>query len=256
MVQSVGNENKRPGALPYALGGAAVGGLAGWGASKLDFTKAAKYNSWDDVLKDSKDIFKAAGEDGASDTVKNAKTAIEDAMKTYKETVRNAFKEGDAFKKLSEEVANNKKALDGQRDNFKTLYKDLLDDLIKNDGAFEFNHNGKTGKELEAEASKYIKELLGKKDVNAEWKKVTDLQAAKTSYTEAASKLKGVKLNELTEATANKVKQANTDAWEAVKDKVKDFKKPRTLLLAAGLAAAGLLAGLMLRPKAKPVEEA
>jgi lysophospholipase L1-like esterase len=43
----------------------------------------------------------------------------------------------------------------------------------------------------------------------------------------------------------------------SVKDKVKDFKKPRTMMLAIGGAALGLLAGaFLLRPKAKPVEEA
>ena len=64
-------------------------------------------------------------------------------------------------------------------------------------------------------------------------------------------------LKEKTSALSNKVKevpsvkQAATDCWNAVADKVKDVKVPRTKMLLIGGAVAGVLLGLLTKPKSK-----
>lgn len=251
MVQSVGNENKRPGVLPYALGGTAAGAAAGWGLSKLDFTKAAKYSSWQDILKDSKDLFKAAKEEGASEAVKEAKTAIESAKTTFKDAVKNLSEHSDAYKNLSQ-YADRNTALEA--------YKTKLADFVSQakEGKLGFDAAGKTGDELTKAAKEHVNKLVKNGD-----DKVKDLKDALTALKDKNKALKDhvtkekvQVFKETTENITKTVKEASDKAWESVKDKVKDFKKPRTAMLAAGLAAVGLVAGLLLRPKAKPAEEA
>ena len=60
MTQNMAVEQKKPSALPGMLIGTGVGAVAGWGLSKVDALKAPKYNSFADILKDSKDVFEAA----------------------------------------------------------------------------------------------------------------------------------------------------------------------------------------------------
>ena len=74
MTQNMAVEQKKTSALPGMLIGGTAGAAAGWGLSKIDALKKPKYSSFEDILKDSKDIFEAAKKDGASDDVKNIAT--------------------------------------------------------------------------------------------------------------------------------------------------------------------------------------
>lgn len=252
MVQSVGNENKRPSVLPYALGGAAVGTAAGWGASKLGFTKATRYTSWQDVLKDSKDLFVEAGKEGASDTVKEASTAIKTAKESFINSVKNLGEHSDAYKNLSQYAERNT-ALEA--------YKTKLADFVAQakEGKLGFDAAGKTGDDLTKAAKEYVNKLVKNGD-----DKVKDLsEALKSLKGKNEALTKHVKENsvqkfkESSEAIEKTVKEASEKAWEGVKDKVKDFKVPRTKAFMIGGAIVGLLAGaLLLRPKAKKAEQA
>lgn len=252
MVQSVGNETKRPSVLPYALGGTAAGALAGWGLSKAGFTQGAKYSSWQDILKDSKDDFKKMV-DAAGDNAEKKKgvEAVRGAYTTYKDSVRKLAEHSDAYKNLAEF----KPAMDARQ-----AAKDAIDNLVNEakQGKLGFEVGEKTGDELTKAAKEHVNKLIKNKDDKV--KVATDALATlkeKNKALAAKAKEGNVQIfKETIETNKNKAKEAATTAWEAVKDKVKDFKKPRTLLLAGGLAVAGLVAGLLLRPKAKPVEEA
>lgn len=251
MVQSVGTENKRPSALPYALGGTAAGALAGWGLSKAGFTQATKFSSWQDVLKESKDIFEAAGKDGASDAVKEAKTAIESAKSTFKDAVKNLGEHSDAYKNLSQYAERNS-ALEA--------YKTKLAEFVSQakEGKLGFDAAGKTGDELTKAAKEHVNKLVKSgddkvKDLSDVLKTLKDKNKALSDH---VTKEKVQVFKESKENIEKTIKEASDKAWESVKDKVKDFKVPRTKMLAIGGAALGLLAGaFLLRPKAKPVAE-
>lgn len=252
MVQSVGNENKRPGVLPYALGGTAAGALAGWGLSKADFTKAAKYSSWQDVLKDSKDIYEGAAKDGASDAAKEAKTAVESAKTTFKEAVKNLGEHSDAYKNLPQLAERN-----AARDAYKAKFTEFV--AQAKEGKLGFDAAGKTGDELTKEAEKHVRKLLKDGDDKVKGLKdaLTALKDKNKALKDHVTKEKIQVFKESKENIENTVKEASDKAWESVKDKVKGFKDPRTKMLAIGGAVLGLLAGaFLLRPKAKPVEEA
>ena len=68
-------QNQRPSAVPYVLGGAAIGGAAG-AMQPWVGVKKPKYASFDDILKDSKDTFAKAKEDAKKDDVKEAYNKI------------------------------------------------------------------------------------------------------------------------------------------------------------------------------------
>ena len=125
-----------------------------------------------------------------------------------------------------------------------------------------FDAAGKTGDELTKEAEKHVRKLLKSGDDKVKDLKdtLTALKDKNKALKDHVTKEKVQVFKESKENIEKTIKEASDKAWESVKEKVtvnaKDFKKPRTLLLAGGLAVAGLLAGLMLRPKAKPAEEA
>ena len=94
MTQDLTVQNQRPSAMPYVLGGTAAGALAGWGASKIPALQSAKYNSWQDILKDSADDFKKMTETaGENETLKNGVEAVKTAAADYKTKIKEALKD-------------------------------------------------------------------------------------------------------------------------------------------------------------------
>ena len=147
MVQSVGTENKKQGVLPYALGGAAVGALGGWGLSNAGFTKAPKYDSWKAVLMDSKDILEKGSVEGASTEVKEATEAVKNAKATFNNSIKNLVEKSDDYKTLSQYAERNKANAD-----YLNEFKRLVAEAEK--GNLGFDTAGKTGEELTKAAKK------------------------------------------------------------------------------------------------------
>lgn len=241
MVQSVGNENKRPGVLPYALGGAAAGTAAGWGLSKLNFTKTAKYSSWQDVLKDSKDLFKAAKEEGAADNVKEAATSVKENLRKYYENIR------PTIESVKNSMTKEKTALNEAHTKFKDLWNSEATKIVekikdKTITIKDLDPATASEEKILKEARKYLRDNM-----------TDDLKTAQKNIHDAANKFKELNFDE---AQTKLIKEKADDAWKAVQDKVKGFKAPRTKMLAIGGAVLGLLTGaFLLRPKAKPAEE-
>lgn len=247
MTQDLSVQSKRPSAIPYAVGGAAVGTAAGWGLSKIPALQGARYSSWKDILRDSKDLFEAASKDGASDTVKDAATAIKTAKESFINTVKNLGEHSDAYKNLSQYAERGNAA-----EAFKTKFADFV--AQAKDGKLGFDAAGKTGDELSKAAKEYVNKLMKNgdekvKDLSDALKTLKDKNTALSQY---VSENKIQVFKETSENIQKTVKEASGKAWEAVKDKVKDFKAPKTKSLMIGGAVVGLLLGaLLLRPKNK-----
>ena len=172
--------------------------------------------------------------------------------KSIVNSVKNLGEHSDAYKNLSQYAERNT-----ARDAYKTKFTEFV--AKAKAGELGFDAAGKTGDELTKEAEKHVRKLLKDGD-----DKVKDLKDALTALKDKNKALKDhvtkekvQVFKETTENITKTVKEASDKAWESVKDKVKDFKKPRTTMLAIGGAVLGLLAGaFLLRPKAKPAEEA
>lgn len=250
MTQDLTVQNQRPSAMPYVLGGTAAGALAGWGASKIPALQGAKYNSWQDILKDSADDFKKMTEAaGENETLKNGVEAVKTAAADYKTKIKEALK--DAVPEFDEKL---KGATEFTKRNdaiqaMKTKYAEVLEQ-VKN-GGLGFDKKDLAGDDLTKAAKKYIKENMDKEDFKALKEALDGLKNANKNFADKAKEL-GVKSNkQFSKEVTDKIKTAADDAWNAVKDKVKDFKEPRTKALLIGGAVAGLLLGALLRPKAK-----
>lgn len=250
MTQDLTVQNQRPSAMPYVLGGTAAGALAGWGVSKLDFTKAPKYNSWGDILKDSKDDFKKmADAAGENETLKKGVEAVRTAAADYKTKLKDAINgakpEFDAKLKDLAELTKKNEANAA----FKTKYSEVLA-KVKN-GELGFDKKDLTGDDLTKAAKKYIKENLDKEDMKPVKEALEALKNANKDFKAKAKELGVASNKKFSEEVTKKLKDAADDAWKAVQDKVKDFKQPRTKALLIGGAVVGLLLAALLRPKAK-----
>ena len=247
MTQDYAVQNQGPSPFVRGVLGTGVGALGGWGISKIPALQGAKYSSWQDILKDSKDDFKkmvdAAGDNAE---MKKGVEAVRGAYTTYKDSVRKLAEHSDAYKNLAEF----KPAMDARQ-----AAKDAIDNLVNEakQGKLGFEVGEKTGDELTKAAKEHVNKLIKNKDDKV--KVATDALATLKEKNKAlATKAKEGNVQifkETIETNKNKAKEAATTAWESVKDKVKDFKAPKTLAWVGGLAAAGLVLGLLLKPKAK-----
>lgn len=271
---------QRPSAMPYALGGAIIGGAAGAGASKIGCgMKTAAYKSWEDAVQAatdadsfvSKQIAKGGDNKAAWEAVKTQAEAVQKAEKVLKDIKLpegfNAATELEAFadKTLAKEVAE--KALEGKK---KELFNSALEAIKKSD--------------------KYTIEGVGELDNKALLAHIEQLdEAGLKKLVESNTEHYGSKLTEVTKDAQSVVDNATKDAKDAlealnkknnlsddirnsyvsakrglneVKGKAKEalkediiskLKKPSMLKTAAAVAAVGLLLGLALRPKAPEV---
>jgi len=236
MTQDLSVQNKRPSALPYALGGAAVAGGIGAGLAQIPALKGQKFNSWNDVLAGYKDVLKLSKEEGASEAVKNAVNPLKEQIRNFYNGTRATLTE--ARNAMTTETT----ALTEAKTKFKDLWEKGVNDIvakIKNGDKISGLEVANTApdEEIIAKARTYLREHMS-----------DELKTAKKSLKDAWAKLKEPKLSEEQKKT---IADKADECWKAVKDKVKDMKASTTLLFAAGAAAIGLVLGLVLRPKAK-----
>lgn len=241
MTQNMAVEQKRPSALPGMLIGGTAGAAAGWGLSKIDALKKPKYSSFEDILKDSKDIFEAAKKDGASDDVKNIATNVRQNISKFYKDVKptiDAVKDG---------MTTEKTALAEAKTKFKDLWSKGVDDIVEQIKKGDVKIEGldaatADNNEIVNKARKYLREHM-----------TDDLKDAQGKLKEAANKLKFGNLK-FTDEQNKTIGEKAKEAWNAIDDKVKNIKTPRTGLMLAGGAALGIILGLLLKPKAKKEE--
>ncbi len=221
-------ENSRPGVLPTLVKGAAVGGLAGWGASKLAFKKPI-YTSWDDLSREAVDSFKKMGDEAAvllkgengkfNEVVKTTRTGFTDEAKNIADAVA-ARKEqwGKSLAEVTEKIKSGSLKIEG------------------------FDAAKESAENIAAKAKEYIKKNL-------------DADEALKPLKDAFSKVTGLRKDLAGKVgDSEAVKNAAESAWNATKDTVKGFKIPRTkAFIIGGALLTGLLA-LMFRPKAKQAQ--
>lgn len=236
MTQNYAVDQKRPSALPGMVVGAGAGALAGWGLSKIDYLKKAKYNSFEDIMKDSKDIFESAKKNGASEETKNLASSVRETLSNYYKGIKptvDAVKDG---------MTNEKTALTEAKTKFKDLWNNGVNDVVNNIKKGDVKIEGldvakADDKEILNKARKYLRENM-----------TDDLKTAQSKLKEATDKFKNL---EFSEEQKKAITEKADDAWKAIKDKVKDIKVPRTGLAIGIGAGVGLLLGLLLKPKAK-----
>ena len=274
MTDEMTTQTQRPSAVPYLLGGAAVGGTAGyfspWGVTK------PKYESFDDILKEANDTFTSAKEDvkdkedlkKAYDEIEVKRNDILAQEKTKNEEIAKLTEKHSAYdpKLAGEQVVKDlaaaenaeKAAKDGLLDKVKTGIKDgsvEITGLSKEDAA------KLTEEQLKEKAEAFIKdEAKCKEKFEAELTAVTNAKTkvteAKTAVTNKAAELKVSAEKILSEEGKNAIKAVETKfesskkaAGDAVKTQMEKIKTPHRWVNAAILAGTAALGALLLRPK-------
>lgn len=287
MTDEMAIQGQRPSAIPYVLGGAALGGAAGYGAAVAGYgLKAPAYKNWqeavDAVNKDDKFVseqIKKSGDNKANwETIKNEAKAVKDAEEAAKKIT---LPEGSAKAELDTVVAkelaldNAQKAIDKK---YQAAFDNELANLkkmeIKADAPYEFKgvkYNQESFRTLlnstKEEDKKLVEELVkdtkGYKDVigaedfaKAEKAAKTEAENALNTAKEAFAKKnvgdKAIAEDIVAQYTkAHKgVAAAKNNASEKISKNVLDkCKKVSNWKTAAVGAAVLALAGLMVRPK-------
>lgn len=187
---------KQTSPVPYALGGAVVGGLTG--AAVANYTTKPKYASFEDIIADTKDNFEKNAKDAISEEANqtkaiNARQAAIDAGAKWEDEL-NAFKEAnkegaiipdDNYKKLEADLETKTKTLENKR----TALIDKEVEMIKknNTGALTDEQKkvaDKLNKKIEGiETSKNAYISAREKAINAVNTKISEPRTA-YSYTE------------------------------------------------------------------------
>ena len=248
-VQTV--QPQRPSALPYFLGGAAIGSTAGYmGANHLPGKKPL-YSSYEDIIKEvnEADDFTKLKESKKSDDVK----AALDEAKTQAEKIKTAEGAGLTYQELIGAKAD---VLD--KDNAaRKAYEEAvqkLKDKAPTDAQIE-----EVAKELNKDAT----ELTDEMKANAK-KAIENDKKKYRKYFESEVRDVETKLDDLYKAAGDKkiftdevagrynsLSKAKEEAKKALDPLLEKCKKGNKALWAGiGAAALGII-GLMLRPKAK-----
>ncbi len=134
-------QQKQSSALPYAVGGAAIGGVGGYAAAKMTAPKP-KYASHEDIIRDTKDNFEKAAKEVISEEAEQTKAidARQSAIKARDKWIadKNAFVEankGGAVPELASdhelmkkkaEIENSIKTIEGNTTASKTVTKEPM----------------------------------------------------------------------------------------------------------------------------------
>lgn len=138
MTDEMAIQQQRPSAMPYLLGGAAIGGAGGAATAKYaNFgIESPKYKSWQDAVADvnkddtfiKKQIEKGGDNKTNWETIKNSAKEVKDADKAV-----NDFKMPDGFEAKAEldDVIGKEIALDDAKDAVKKKEKEVFDKELK-----------------------------------------------------------------------------------------------------------------------------
>lgn len=287
MTDEMAIQQQRPSAMPYVLGGAAVGGAGGAALAKYaDFgLQGPKYKNWEEAVaevnKDDSFIKSQIEKDGdnkaACETIKNSAIEVDDAKKALAE-----FKMPDGFEAKNEldAVIEKEIALDTANEAVKKKEKEVFDNElknlkemeIKNDKPYEFKgkkYNQEEFRNLlnstEEADKKLVKELvestqaykdeIGKADfAKSEKEVVTKAKEALTKAEEELTKkdTKGLAngIRDSYSTVKKGVASAEKNASEKITKEVLSKCKGASMWK-TGLAAAAVLglAGLLFAPK-------
>ena len=274
-------QGQRPSALPYALGGAAIGGAAGAGSAKLGLgIQSAAYKSWEDAVKEStekdsfisKKIEKGGENKAAFESVKAQAEAVQKAEKALKDiklpegfeaaTELEAFADRTIAKEAAEKALESKKkeVFDSALESIKKLEKYNIEGIGEVDNKALLEYIEKLD---EAGLKQFVEsntDHYGNKLPEATKDTKTALEKAEKEVADALEAL-NKKDSKLTEEVRNSylnakkgVNEAKNEAKKVLTDDLlSKIKKPSMAKTAAAVAAAGLLIGLLLRPKAEEV---
>ncbi len=245
MTDEMTVQGNRPSPLPYAIGGAAVGGTAGYfTANKLPFKKPM-YSSYEDIIREVKDTtdFESLKKDKAEEVVKALDAAkVENEKLSKLEKLNYDEITGADVSKLDAE----NKARKEYEAAVKTLKEATPDDKQIEKVAKELN---KDAKEITEDMKKSAKEAI-EKDRTKYFEKETKAVEEKL---EALIKEAGDKevLDEAVKKKYNAVKEGKENA-KKVLDPLLEKCKTGNKWLWAGIGAVALaIAGLMIAPKSK-----
>lgn len=290
MTDEMTVQAQRPSALPYVLGGAALGGIAGAGAAAANVgIKAPAYASWEDAIADvnkddsfvKKQVEKGGDNKANWEAVQTQAKAVKDAEKAVTD-----IKMPDGFEAKAEldaviekEIAleNAKKAVEKKElAAFETELANLKKLEIKAEAPYEYNgvkysqedfrklldstkEEDKQLVEKLVKDSQGYKEAIGKADfAKAEKEAVNTAQQALNTAEEALTNkdTKGL-AGGIREAYGNAkkglVSAKNTAKEKLTEDLLGKCKKTSTWKTAAIGAALLALGGLMIRPKGEEV---
>ena len=242
MTDEMTVQAQRPSAMPYVLGGAGIGAVAGGSLAKWGNVgyKTPMYTKWEDAVaeanKNDEYIKNMADKDG--DAAKDWKTLKEnidnmaDARKNFNDNVPKEIRDEKVFTdyaekagKLTEATTAHEKKLEEAYDK---AFKTLNEMEIKDEHPFEWN--GKKYKQ--AEFRQYINDPANKDDVknlvteNAAYKELVGEgdksiikaeQKAVKDATEAADKAKKALTDKIDEVNKNLTDKISTDAKDISK---------------------------------------
>ena len=286
MTDEMTVQAQRPSALPYVLGGAALGGVAGAGAAAGNLgIKSPAYATWEEAVeavnKDDSFVKKQVEKGGDNkanwEAIQTQAKAIQDAEKAVTEVKMpdgfEAKAELDAVIEKEIALENAKKAVaDKEKAAFETELANLKKMEIKADAPYEFNgvkynqeefrkllnSTNEADKELVdqlVKSTQGYKDAIGKADfAKAEKEAVTAAEKALQDAEEALAKkdtkqLAGGIREAYAKAKKGLVTAKNTAKEKLTEDLLGKCKKASTWKTAAIGAAVLALAGSMIRPK-------
>lgn len=286
MTDEMTVQAQRPSALPYVLGGAALGGVAGAGSAAAGLgVKTPVYASWEeavaDVNKDDSFVKKQVEKGGDNkanwEAIQTQAKAIQDAEKAVTDIKMpegfEAKAELDAVIEKEIALENAKKAVENkEKAAFETELANLKKMEIKADAPYEFNGKAYNQEEFRKllnsteEADKELVETLvkdtkGYKDAIGKADFAKAEKEAVTKAQEALNKAEEALTNKDTKGLAGGIRESyakakkglasarNTAKEKLTEDLLGKCKKASTWKTAAIGAAVLALAGLMIRPK-------
>lgn len=288
MTDEMTVQAQRPSALPYVLGGAALGGIAGGGAAAANVgIKAPAYSSWEEAIADvnkddsfvKKQVEKGGDNKANWEAIQTQAKAVQDAEKAVTDIKMpegfEAKAELDAVIEKEIALENAKKAVENKE---KAAFETELANLKKLALPEGYEYNGTKYSEADfrkllnstEEADKAIvenlvkdsqgyKEAIGKADfAKTEKEALTAAEKALQDAEEALTKkdtkgLAGGVRDAYSNAKKGLTSAKNTAKEKLTEDLLGKCKKASTWKTAAVGATVLALAGLMIRPKGEEV---
>ena len=245
MTDEIAVQGQRPSPLPYALGGAAIGGAAGYFGANYLPAKKPMYESYQDIIKevqDTTDFSKLT--EGKSDAVKDALNEAKTQSEGFAKLEKLSFEE------LTSAKVDVLDAENAVRKEYETAVK-ALKEKAPDDELIE-----KVAKELNKDAKDITEDMKtqAKNAINADRKKYfeKEYKAVEEALDKVVKEAGDKKvLDGAAETKYNALKEWGTKAEEALKPLLEKCKTGNKLLWAGVGAAVLAIAGLLIAPKSK-----